>query len=183
MSWIGNNNRIEDTVSFLQVTTGRYYVNQSTFSPLHPGDRGPADAGAENWRHTRWDVIVVGGGHNGLTCAAYLAKAGKRVLVLEARERLGGACTLEETWPGYTVSPCAYLAGLLHPKVIEELNFPAYGYDWTAGQPGMFVPFDDGSSIQLWEDDDRCEAEDAPLCAPGDLSRLARHGRRHAPHA
>ncbi|MFN8443435.1 MAG: NAD(P)/FAD-dependent oxidoreductase [Caldilineaceae bacterium] len=107
----------------------------------------------------RWDVIVVGAGHNGLACAAYLARAGKRVLVLEARQRVGGACTLEETWPGYRISPCAYLVGLLHPLVIEELNFPAYGYQWFPAASGMFVPFDDGSSLQLWEDDERCEAE------------------------
>ena len=107
----------------------------------------------------RWDVIVVGAGHNGLTCAAYLARAGKQVLVLEARERIGGACTLEETWPGYRISPCAYLAGLLHPLVIDELNFAAYGYHWTPAVAGMFVPFDDGSSIQLWDDDVRCAAE------------------------
>lgn len=107
----------------------------------------------------RWDVIVVGAGHNGLTCASYLASAGKRVLVLEARERVGGACTLEEPWPGYRISPCAYLAGLLHPLVIDELDFPAWGFDWTPAQAGMFVPFDDGSSIQLWDDDARCEEE------------------------
>ncbi len=106
-----------------------------------------------------WDVIVVGAGHNGLTCAAYLARAGRRVLVLEARERVGGACTLEEIWPGYRVSPCAYLAGLLHPLVIEELDFAQYGYRWTPAEAGMFVPFEDGSSIQLWEDDDRCRDE------------------------
>ena len=70
----------------------------------------------------RWDVIVVGAGHNGLACAAYLARAGKAVIVLEARERVGGACTLEEPWPGFRVSPCAYLVGLLHPLVIEELG-------------------------------------------------------------
>ena len=117
----------------------------------------------------RWDVIVVGAGHNGLTCAAYLARAGKQVLVLEARERIGGACTLEETWPGYRISPCAYLAGLLHPLVIDELNFPAYGYHWTPAVAGMFVPFDDGSSIQLWDDDARCAAEIGRF-APGDVA-------------
>lgn len=106
-----------------------------------------------------WDVIIVGAGHNGLACAAYLARAGKRVLVLEARERVGGACTLEETWPGYRVSPCAYLAGLLHPLVIEELDFPRYGYRWTPAEAGMFVPFEDGTSIQLWENDERCREE------------------------
>ena len=59
-----------------------------------------------------WDVIVVGGGHNGLTCAAYLARAGKQVLVLEARERLGGACTLEQPFADdrYVISPCAYVS-------------------------------------------------------------------------
>jgi phytoene dehydrogenase-like protein len=106
-----------------------------------------------------WDVIVVGAGHNGLTCAAYLARVGQRVLVLEARERVGGACTLEEAWPGVRMSPCAYLSGLLHPLVIDELDLPARGYEWIPATNGMFVPFDDGSSVQLWGDDDRCEAE------------------------
>jgi phytoene dehydrogenase-like protein len=107
----------------------------------------------------RWDVIIVGAGHNGLTCATYLARAGKRVLVLEARERVGGACTLEETWPGYRVSPCAYVAGLLHPLVIKELDLPARGFTWTPASGGYFVPFEDGSSIQLWDDEEKAEAE------------------------
>src|SRR3954466_15617056 len=75
----------------------------------------------------RWDTIIVGAGHNGLACAAYLSFAGQRVLVLEARERVGGACTIEEPWPGLRMSPCAYLAGLLHPVVINELDLPGYG--------------------------------------------------------
>src|ERR1700728_4852009 len=113
----------------------------------------------------RWDVIVVGAGHNGLTCAAYLARAGKRVLVLEARQRVGGACTLQEVWPGYRISPCAYLVGLLHPRVIDELGMVDYGFQWSPARAGMFVPFDDGTSIQLWDDDDRCEQEVRRLAA------------------
>ena len=70
----------------------------------------------------RWDVIVAGAGHNGLVCAAYLARAGRRVLVLESRTRVGGACTIEEPWAKVYMSPCAYLAGLLHPLVLAELK-------------------------------------------------------------
>jgi phytoene dehydrogenase-like protein len=115
-----------------------------------------------------WDAIIVGAGHNGLTCAAYLARAGKRVLVLEARERVGGACTLEEPWPGVRMSPCAYLCGLLHPLVIAELGLPELGYSWSPAVNGLFVPFEDGSSIQLYEDRERCEAE-LRRFAPNDL--------------
>ena len=106
-----------------------------------------------------WDAIVVGAGHNGLACAAYLARARKSVLVLEARDRVGGACTLDAPWPGYRISPCAYLAGLLHPLVTDELGLVARGLVWFPATAGMFVPFEDGSSVQLWNDDDACEAE------------------------
>jgi phytoene dehydrogenase-like protein len=107
----------------------------------------------------RWDVIVVGAGHNGLTCAAYLARAGQRVLVLEARERIGGACTLEERWGGVQMSPCAYLVGLLHPLVVDELQLRAHGLAWTPATNGLFVPFEDGTSVQLWDDEQACAAE------------------------
>src|ERR1700744_6553250 len=106
-----------------------------------------------------WDVIVVGAGHNGLACAAYLARAGQRVLVIESRARIGGACTIEEPFPGVLMSPCAYLAGLLHPLVVEELGLPQRGFHWTPAVNGLFVPFVDGTSVQLWDDDDACEAE------------------------
>src|SRR3954451_6615615 len=112
-----------------------------------------------------WDSVIVGAGHNGLACAAYLARSGQQVLVIESRRRIGGACTIEETWPGYRISPCAYLVGLLHPLVIEELDLPGYGFEWYPATAGLFVPFHDGSSVQLWDDDDRCEAEVRRLSA------------------
>ncbi|HXY29418.1 MAG TPA: NAD(P)/FAD-dependent oxidoreductase [Gemmatimonadaceae bacterium] len=116
-----------------------------------------------------WDVIIVGAGHNGLACAAYLARGGKRVIVLEARDAVGGACTLEEPWPGVRVSPCAYVCGLLHPLVIEELELVKHGFFWMPAEGGLFVPFEDGSSIQLWADDERCE-EEVRRFAPRDLA-------------
>ena len=104
-----------------------------------------------------WDVTIVGGGHNGLTAAAYLARAGKSVLVLERRERLGGACTLEQPFadPGYTVSPCAYVVGLLDQLVIDELDLPRYGFRTFVADPNLWCPFEDGTSIAQWLDEDR----------------------------
>ncbi|MGB6975175.1 MAG: NAD(P)/FAD-dependent oxidoreductase [Terracidiphilus sp.] len=120
----------------------------------------------------RWDAILVGAGHNGLACAAYLAKAGLKVLVLESRKRVGGACTIEEPFPGVRMSPCAYLAGLLHPRVVEELELPRRGYAWTPAVNGLFVPFLDGTSIQLWDDDARC-LEEVRRLAPRDVEGFA----------
>jgi phytoene dehydrogenase-like protein len=86
--------------------------------------------------------------------------------VLEARERVGGACTLQEVWPGFRASPCAYLAGLLHPLVVEELDMPGHGFEWTPATAGLFVPFEDGSSVQFWDENERCEAEIRRLSPP-----------------
>jgi phytoene dehydrogenase-like protein len=118
-------------------------------------------------RRRRWDAIVVGGGHNGLACAAYLARAKQNVLVLEARERIGEPARWRRPGPGSGL-PCAYLAGLLHPLVIEELGMEARGFQWMHAGAGLFVPFEDGSSIQLWDDAERCEAEIRRF-APRDL--------------
>jgi phytoene dehydrogenase-like protein len=108
----------------------------------------------------KWDAIVVGGGHNGLAAAAYLARAGQRTLVLERRDRLGGACSLEQPFPepGYLISPCAYLVGLLHPLVIKELGLASRGYRVFACDPSQWSPFLDGSSFTDWKDPNRTAA-------------------------
>ena len=105
----------------------------------------------------RWDVIVVGGGHNGLTCAAYLARAGQSVLVLEARSRLGGAATLERPFPDqrYVVSPCAYVVGLLDETVATELRLADRGLEVYLADPQLWIPFDDGTAFAQWMDHDR----------------------------
>jgi phytoene dehydrogenase-like protein len=106
-----------------------------------------------------WDAVVVGGGHNGLTAAAYLAQAGASVLVLERRERLGGACTLERPFPDqrFVVSPCAYVVGLLDELVISELDLRRRGYECWAADPNLWVPFDDGTAFAQWLDHDRTQ--------------------------
>jgi len=117
-----------------------------------------------------WDAVVVGGGHNGLTAAAYLARAGRSVAVLERRDQLGGACTLERPFsdPRFVISPCAYLVGLLHPLVIEELELPRYGYRTFVCDPTQWTPFEDGTSLTQWLDEDRTAKEIHSL-APGDV--------------
>ena len=98
------------------------------------------------------DVIVVGGGHNGLACAAYLARAGLDVLVLERRQVLGGAAVTEEPWPGYRISSASYVVSLMPPRIVSELRLRRFGYRVSIIDPDYWCPFPDGSSLTLWGD-------------------------------
>src|SRR5690242_50504 len=95
----------------------------------------------------QFDTIIIGAGHNGLVAAGYLALAGKSVLVLESRDRVGGACTLEEPFLGFTMSPCAHVVSLLRPEIIRDLELHRYGFDAYVKDPQMFVPFLDGNYL------------------------------------
>jgi len=97
-------------------------------------------------------VIVVGGGHNGLVCAAYLARSGAKVLVLEQRPLVGGAAVTEEPWPGFRINTFSYAAGLLRPQIAEDLELRRFGYETILLEPDVYVPFPDGRSLTLWND-------------------------------
>ena len=100
----------------------------------------------------RYDAIIVGGGHNGLVTAAYLGRAGRRVLVLERRELVGGCAVTEEIWPGYRVSTAAYLTSLLQPRIVAELELERHGYRVDAKDPAFFSAFPDGRHFFMWQD-------------------------------
>jgi phytoene dehydrogenase-like protein len=101
-----------------------------------------------------YDVIVIGGGHNGLVNAAYLARAGKRVLVLERRHVLGGAAVTEEIFPGFKYSVCSYVVSLLRPEIIRELDLPRHGLE-ILPLDGTFTPMPDGN--YLWRVNDHAK--------------------------
>ena len=101
----------------------------------------------------KFDVVIVGGGHNGLVTAAYLAAAGRRVLVLERRELVGGCSVTEEIWPGFRVSTAAYLSSLLQERIVRELELEKFGYLVDAKDPAFFSMFPDGRHFFMWQDD------------------------------
>ena len=133
-----------------------------------------------------YDAVIIGGGHNGLTCAAYLAKAGHRVLVLERRHVLGGAAVSEELHPGFTFSVCSYVVSLFRPRIIRELQLERHGLE-IIPLPCSFLPLPDGRSLCRWEDPHRTYHEIARF-SPRDaevyptfglaMTRLARFAKQ-----
>ena len=99
-----------------------------------------------------FDAIIIGAGHNGLVTACYLARAGKKVLVLERRNVVGGACVTEETFPGFKVSTAAYVNSLFRKDIIRELRLHDYGFAVLERNPSSFTPFEDGRYLFLGPD-------------------------------
>ena len=113
------------------------------------------------------DVVIIGGGHNGLVCAAYLARAGKRVLVLERRERVGGAAMTEEVFPGFRFSVFSYVVSLLRPEIIRDLDLPRHGLHILPLESTL-TPLPNSDYLAQWNDHDQNRRE------------LARHSLRDA---
>src|SRR5437762_8884494 len=98
------------------------------------------------------DAIVIGAGHNGLVAACYLARARWRVLVLERRHLVGGACVTEETFPGFKVSTAAYVNSLFRKEIVRDLRLHDYGFTVLERNPSSFTPFPDGRHLLLGPD-------------------------------
>ena len=125
-----------------------------------------------------YDAIVVGAGHNGLICAAYLAKAGRKVLVLERRHQVGGATTTEEIYPGFKYTCCSYVVSLLRPWIIRDLDLPRYGYE-ILPLDSTFTPFPDGRYLMRDSDPERNRRAIAAF-SPRDAEVYKRFGQEMA---
>src|SRR3954468_13874590 len=133
----------------------------------HHGGEETLLRSAEKARMKRHDAIIVGGGRNGLTCAAYLARAGKKVLVLERRERIGGAAFSDEVFAGFRFSVFSYVVSLLRPEIIRELELPKHGLQMLPLESTL-TPMVNGDYLAQWSDHDQNRRE------------LARHSQRDA---
>jgi phytoene dehydrogenase-like protein len=124
------------------------------------------------------DAVIIGAGHNGLVAAAYLARAGLDVEVLERREIVGGACVTEELWPGVRASPGAYTLSLLRPEIVHDLDLAAHGLEVTVHEPYLFAPFPDGRRVVTWSSRKRTYAQLAADWSRADADAYAAWARR-----
>ena len=133
-------------------------------------------------RPGHYDAIVVGAGHNGLVTAGYLARAGWRVLVLERRDVVGGACVTEEVFPGFKVSTAAYVQSLFRKEIVRDLRLAEHGFEVLPRDPSSFTPFSDGRSLLMgpdpaltWREIAKFSARDAERYPPYEamLERVA----------
>ena len=135
--------------------------------PRHRARLGPAQVDGRSLvpGPSHYDAIVIGGGHNGLVTACYLARAGQRVLVLERRDVVGGACVTEETFPGFKVSTAAYVNSLFRKEIVRDLKLADYGFEVLERNPSSFTPFPDGRYLLMGPDADMTRNEIAKFSA------------------
>src|SRR5216110_1891457 len=120
-----------------------------------------------------YDAIVVGGGHNGLTAACYLARAGLSTLVVERRDIVGGCCVTEEIAPGCRASTTSYIASMLRPEAIRDLKLAEHGLRMVPCDPALQVPFPDGQLVPWWAERERARAEFSRI-SPKDAEEFVR---------
>ena len=106
-----------------------------------------------------YDAVIIGGGHNGLVAASYLAKGGKRVLVLERRSITGGAAVTEEIFPGFKFSTCAYTCAGLRPSIIQDLELAQHGLEILSFNPSVLSPLPSGEFVLLWNEAEKSRKE------------------------
>src|SRR2546425_1152425 len=120
-----------------------------------------------------YDAVIVGCGHNGLVAAHYLARAGLKVLALERRDKVGGACATDELFPGYHFSTCAHSFVVFHPKFVEDMRLKDYGLYIYPRDPDSFHPYRSGNYLLFWADVERTVEA---------ISRISPHDAAAYPH-
>jgi phytoene dehydrogenase-like protein len=108
---------------------------------------------------SKYDAIIIGAGHNGLVTAAYLARAGRKVLVLERRELVGGCVVTEELWPGFKVSTASYVNSLFRPEIVRDLELKRHGFAMLPRSPSSFTPLPDGRYLLMGPDKEMTHRE------------------------
>ena len=123
--------------------------------------------------NSAYDAIIIGAGHNGLVTAAYLARAGRKVLVLERREVIGGCVVTEETWPGFKVSTASYVNSLFRPEIIRDLELKRHGFAMLPRNPSSFTPLPDGRYLLMGPDKELTRRE---------VSKFSKRDAENLPH-